>query len=107
MYKQKSFAKVINFIMFSALIYLALLLCQCIINEQDMVEKMLLEKLQTQTNQFSDNNILRYLIQEKINVPILPRRSTFNSNVILVNGVFAIILAGFVNWTNILFTGTI
>ncbi len=107
MYKQKSFAKVINFIMLSALIYLAILLCQCISNEQEMIEKSINEKLQIQTKEFSDYNILKHLKQDKINVPIIRKKSSFNPNVILVNGSFAILLAGFINWTNILFTGTI
>lgn len=109
MYKTKSFAKVINFIMLSALIYLAILLLQCMLNEQQMIEKMLNEKLQLQTTQYSPNNILKYLQEEKKNnVPMLPiKKQSLNANVIFVNGSFAIILAGFVNWTNILFTGSI
>ncbi len=105
MHKQTYISKIINVIMLSALIYLSILLITYITNENDIIEKNKKEKLKL--NKITENNIFKFLFEKKEKeVCKIPIKKSFNTN-LLLNGTFAIILAGFINWTNILFTGTI
>jgi len=101
MIKQKYFPKIINLLILSALIYLSFRLLQCINNEKTIVDKMIKDKLSKK--EITDNKIFNY----EIEIPSTKSASALNNNLLLLNGSFAFILAGFINWTNILFTGTI
>jgi hypothetical protein len=103
MQKQTYISKMLNIIMLSALIYLSVLLIFSINNEQEMIEKIRKQKLET--NEFTENSILKYLFEGKEIIKISTKKSLYIN--LLLNGSFAVILAGFITWTNILFTGTI
>ena len=104
MQKQKYFSKILNFVMLSGLIYLSLRLIGCINTEEEMIENLIREKMPT--NEKTKNNIFNWVVEIKNKLP-LRKKNIINNGLLLLNGSFAVLLAGFINWTNILFTGTI
>ena len=103
MQKQKYFSKILNLIMFSALLYLSLKVISCINSEQDMVQKLIKDKIPS--NEITQNNLFSYKLESKNK--ILPRKEILCNSLLILNGSFAVLLAGFINWRNLLYTGTI
>ena len=105
MQKQKYFSKILNFFMLSALVSLSLMVIGCINTEEEMIQKLIREKMPT--NEITKNIIFNYVLENNKNKLPPRKKNIINNSLLLLNGSFAVLLAGFINWTNILYTGTI
>ena len=53
------------------------------------------------------NQIIKVVTSKMGKNKILPRKEILCNGLLILNGSFAVLLAGFINWRNLLYTGTI